>query len=78
MYLMYATFVTVQKVIYPVLFWVTRMVIIFYIVFLGYVDCIRDIYSSLPVFINFSVFTLLMYETAISNATKMYTKAVIE
>jgi hypothetical protein len=75
---MYATFVTVQKVIYPVLFWITRMVIIFYIVFLGYVNFNRDIYSSLPVFINFSVFTLLMYQTAISNATKMYTNAVIE
>jgi hypothetical protein len=75
---MYATFVTVQKAIYPVLFWVTRLVINFYIVLLGYLDFIRDIYSSLPVFMNFSVFTLVMYETAISNATKMYTKAVIE
>ena len=53
---MYATFVTVQKVIYPVLFWVTRMVINFYIVFLGYVDFIRDIYSSLPVFYKFQYF----------------------
>ena len=75
---MYATFVTVQKVIYPVLFWVTRKVINFYIVLLGYVDFIRDIYSSLPVFINFSIFTLVMYETAISNANRMYTKSVVE
>ncbi len=75
---MYATFVTVQKTIYPVLFWVTRLVINFYIGLLVYLDFISDICSSLPVFMNFRVLTLVMYETAISNATKMYTKAVIE
>ncbi len=78
MYLMYATFVTVQKTIYPVLFWVTRLVINFNIVLLVFLDFIRDICSSLPVFMNFSVLTLVMYETAISNANRMYTKSVVE
>jgi hypothetical protein len=43
---MYATFVTVQKTIYPVLFWVTRLVINFIIVLRVFLDFIRDICSS--------------------------------
>jgi hypothetical protein len=43
-----------------------------------FLDFTRDISSILPVFVKFCVLTLVMYEIAISNANRMYTKSVVE
>ena len=57
---MYANLVTSQKYIYPVLFWVIRMVINCTIVLRVFLDFTRDISSILPVFVDFSVLTLVI------------------
>ena len=43
-----------------------------------FLDFTRDISSILPVFLKFCVLTLVMYEIAISNANRMYTKSVVD